>query len=432
MERYCVAHIDRKDFQSPDAWGYLDINHNNLMKNLIIQIGQETGKVPIGPLSFKEAWKEMEYRPGDYYKSIPLSIGCEMDILNELYLILMAADDSEEFLSLTQDMKIVIKTGEKEISTQDQLDKLNESMKYTIHNKKKQDANLKDLIFDIKDLKESDNNKIHPLGSGVKRLWLYSKEFRGLFSKPKKKFGKYGMEELRKKLYDNGFGYIKYKTDDCIILEKLLGIDTRLHFHLYILLQLEGAEYKSLEPLVDTLMECEGIYSRRLYMLELSYQLSELQSRTIDYKTQWIKARVEKLKEDIKLFNRAYHKAIEIYMENYTKMYSYERVMEMVKDKRKILSSFREPFISQCPDYEEILREEVYKDIIKKIFHEKNDKTQAIKILERWDCTRNRMHLWSENELGYEGRPYEELDPRELSNQIQARIIEINHKKYNG
>lgn len=54
MERYCVEGIYRKkDFQSPDAGKYFDINYNMLMKELILQTKQEAWNLPAGPLSIK-------------------------------------------------------------------------------------------------------------------------------------------------------------------------------------------------------------------------------------------------------------------------------------------------------------------------------------------------------------------------------------------
>lgn len=456
MKRYCVGHIyEKKDFCSLETRGYYDINYNNLMERLLLQTEQETTNTVSGfantrnedLYSLKDFFgpTQKEYDGTALFEHISFSIGCKMDILNELYLLMIAASDEEEllFLKTPLGLNVTSKSNEEELSTKDILEELNESMRITIHNKLSKNANLDHLIFDIKDLKKAKNTKIHPFGKNVKRLWLYSKNFRKIFATPQTRFDKYGMKEIRCILYDNGSGYIKYGLDDCIILEKLLGIDTRLHFDLYILNQLEDPThvgpksltdtlYPALEPLIDILMECEGLYSRRLFMQDLGYHLSELKTHTLHHKLQWIEKYVEKLEKAIRLFNKNYDKTIKTYMENYTKLYTYEKAKKMIAYERRMLSYYSLPFLSQSSDYQNIIKKEVYKYITESLFRAKKSKDQISQILENWDNVGNRMHLWCENEFYYKGSSYDTFEPEELSNRIQSRIIEKSHKRYNS
>jgi len=101
-----------------------------------------------------------------------------LDLLNDLYLILVNASEKKEKLFL-------------DAWQEPEKQQVREDVKNTINNYKKKNR-VWDLIFDMSELQTTKKGvEITSLGSGIQRLWLSSSRFRKLFSVTETDFSKY-------------------------------------------------------------------------------------------------------------------------------------------------------------------------------------------------------------------------------------------------
>lgn len=166
---------------------------------------------------------------------------CELDIYNELYLILQCVNGEKEKLFL--DKWYLDKKSEK--NTIPEFQKIKDNIK----NLKKKDK--ENHIFSMEKYSTAKNAEIYSVGCNVVRIWLFSKKFRNLFIKTETRFEKYKNEDIEKIFEDCNELHLDYKTDDYIILEKLLGLNTDTYIRNFILSSIKEPNFEMLSPLIE-------------------------------------------------------------------------------------------------------------------------------------------------------------------------------------
>lgn len=129
-------------------------------------------------------------------------------------------------------------------------------MKDNINNTMKKNSKKEVAIFCYSSLSASMEKKIDSFGSGIYRFWFYSRKFRNLVVDIDGKT-KYEIKHILEIIDDAEKNGIVFDSDDAVILEKLLGIQTGILFYRYILVDRMNDQGKiSYESEINNLLHC--------------------------------------------------------------------------------------------------------------------------------------------------------------------------------
>lgn len=354
MKRYCIEQCKKEDFVDTEVCSVWDINYQRVVEyvkeknplkvekkqysfspmesfNLLIsrnsgmdllshpQNGKRIEALKIGN---SKLWKE--------FNGVIFSAECELDVLNDVYLSVVDACGHTEKLFL-QDWYLEDGSEEGILA----------SVKMTIKNesRSKKTSNLP-LIFDMQNINSTKKDmEIPDLGSGIVRLWLSSKDFRNLFIKAEKRTEKYDVNKIVDILKEGKTNNIRYKTDDYIILEKLLGINTFFTFKYCLLDKLnnEARDPELIREFVQVLSKCKGMFSRCLFIFFASnYILKNIDNELVIVTKNKIKECIILLEESIKEYNRLYLLSCNMILKEYMKIYSCDKTKKDIEHQRNM------------------------------------------------------------------------------------------------
>ena len=329
---------------------------------------QEVYQSDLNP-KFRTLYKELVY-------GVLKSTECELDVVNEVYLMAVRAR----------------KEKEKELLFFSEEDDLNGKMKDNIKNIKR-GPGKQNIIFHIaEDLGTGKNQKIDAFGSEIIRFYLWSKDFRNLFVKTKKVYDKYSYNEILGVL-DSGVDekILTRKPETSIILEKILSLTSVQCMNSFIgdllnevnvinvkkeeaeesekenTINIDNAKKKeaveleientinidnakkeeavelgienTIIDMVKKLWEIPGEYSRTL-MIQLIYTELKDSRKSLGNKEneqRAIELYIKLLEEVKKDFTLYYKQLVKSMWEEYRKEYSAKGVAELLKEKREQL-----------------------------------------------------------------------------------------------
>ena len=392
MERYCYLKDDCSLFEGKKDNGLWELNYRRLVESALknkkkqdekkqdeekqveefifnmfneTQIPyQEVYQSDLNP-KFRALYKELVY-------GVLKSKECELDVVNEVYLMAVRARKEKELLFFSEE------------------DDLNGKMKDNIKNIKR-DLGKQNIIFHIvEDLGTGKNQKIDAFGSEIIRFYLCSKNFRKLFVKTKKVYDKYSYNQILRVL-DGGVDekILTRKPETSIILEKILSLTSVQCMNCFIgdllnevnviNVKTEEAEESETEnkvidnvkkeeaeesetenkvidnvkkeeavelgientiiDMVKKLWEIPGEYSRTL-MIQLIYTELKDSRKSLGNKEneqRAIELYIKLLEEVKKDFTLYYKQLVKSMWEEYRKEYSAKGVAELLKEKREQL-----------------------------------------------------------------------------------------------
>ena len=417
---------------------------------------QEVYQSDLNP-KFRALYKELVY-------GVLKSKECELDVVNEVYLMAVRARKEKELLFFSEE------------------DDLNGKMKDNIKNIKR-DLGKQNIIFHIvEDLGTGKNQKIDAFGSEIIRFYLCSKNFRKLFVKTKKVYDKYSYNQILRVL-DGGVDekILTRKPETSIILEKILSLTSVQCMNCFIgdllnevnviNVKTEEAEESETEnkvidnvkkeeaeesetenkvidnvkkeeavelgiedtiiDMVKNLWDIPGEYSRTL-MIQLIYTELKDSRKSLGNKEneqRAIELYIKLLEEVKKDFTLYYEQLVKSMWEEYRKEYSAKGLTELLKEKRKQLF--------ECDAALPVLaakrkkKYEAKKSKLKELIKEKNSK----KIEEFWNKEDTNNVKWKITpfyiEQNYVFKPtFEFVADERFLNLIQRVVIQQNIKRY--
>lgn len=190
---------------------------------------------------------------------------------------------------------------------------------------------------------------------------------------------------------------LDYDMDDCIILEKLLGMDIYVYINDNIISKMKAPNYKALEPLIDILMKYDGTCNQNtiLSYFECDLYMAELKGVELNEQDR-IKTYTEILQDEIDQFTYIYHKIINTYIQESAKRFTFERTKKELEN--ELFETVIEVYgVYKCETDEE-----------------------------------NKMQILAGQVLEQRIRKYESLKATKDIKKIQERIIEKRCEKYNG
>ena len=298
---------------------------------------QEVYKSSINPKT-RTLYKELLY-------GVLKSAECELDVVNEVYLMSVQARKEKELLFFSENDN-----------------ELNIKMKDNIKNIKR-NPEKQNIIFHIaENLGTGKEQRIDAFGSDVFRLYLWSKDFRNLFVETDKVYDKYSFNEILR-ILDSGVDkkILTRKPETSIIIEKILGLTGVQCMNCFIgdllnkvnVINVKEREDGQLEientiiDMVKELWNISGEYSRVLMMQLIYWELKYSQTSigepgstggriaigNKENEQRAIALYTKLLKEVKKVFNLYYGKIVKAVWEEYRKVYSPKALAELLKEK---------------------------------------------------------------------------------------------------
>lgn len=339
---------DGSKFEGKENNGLWEVNYRRLVESVlknneekqdeeyILNMFEET-RIP-----YQEVYKSnLNPKTRTLYKELVYGVlkssECELDIVNEVYLMSVQGIKEKEMLFFDgKDNELNIK--------------MKDNIKNIRRNPEKQN-----IIFHIaEDLGTGKEQMIDAFGSEVFRLYLWSKDFRNLFVETDKVYDKYSYNEILR-ILDKGIDkkVITRKPETSIIIEKILGLSGVQYMNCFIgdllnkvnITNVKETEDEQLEientimDLVKEIWNISGEYSRVL-MMQLIYWELKYSQNTIGNKANEQRALelyIRLLKEVKKVFNLYYGKIVKAVWEEYRKVYSPKALAELLKEKREQL-----------------------------------------------------------------------------------------------
>lgn len=419
MKRYCIpGDYKAKRIFKERTDIYFDVNYSRLLEKIKTQ--RNNKKAYAGDWEFC-----LDYVFNTYE--------CKFDILNDITMILIMLEDCKEELFLNPPLKVGIKKAKgKDIEWVGDLEKCNDVMKNTINNRKKENAANNDLIFDISGLDSASKDvRIKTLGSGVQRLWLSSSKFRKLFNKTESRNEKYAVDKIRKIIIQGEKDGIVYSWEDLIILEKILGIKMGEFFNRHIVDNLIEPQYDTVEPLIDVLADCEGIYSRCVVIQHVGNILGEKKRQKVKFEKEDISGLAEIMKEEVKRFNDTYTQIVREIIKKYRLLYPFETVKKIISEKKDEIVKIGRPLSFLDSSYKDKI-DNWYMGMIIKEIKKRETVDKMIKFLSDLRDTEQFFNPFAmENIFPYKALWYEWDETDNLSVKIQKKIVENCYEKYN-
>ena len=340
MERYCYKVYKRDDFLPECNFKYWKIDIRRVMCEVyntdndsekkqynIFDETNENQDINEKKLEYDKATFRDRYFI--FVKSIErvlLSNECELDLLNDLYLILVNASEKKEKLFL-------------DAWQEPEKQQVREDVKNTINNYKKKNR-VWDLIFDMSELQTTKKGvEITSLGSGIQRLWLSSSRFRKLFSVTETDFSKYYIKNIIDILWEGEKKGIVYKIDDYIILEKLLGLNIAEYFQKYALKYFEENEENDLLKII---LKCFGNFNQCRILMIVVNRFEELMRcyHVVDQK-HVRNVYIALLDDLIQEHNKRYTKVLDIILNDLTKNTDIDDCIKTIELQRKEIAEER-------------------------------------------------------------------------------------------
>lgn len=409
MKRYCVGKIySQTEFSSEDTKSFMDINLDRLVKKQWVELSDQN-----------------EWLNSECIMDILFSDEYKLDIWNEIYLKLLAVSGEKEKLFPA---KRIIYIGGNPNSNENQIN----CMKNTINNrKKKNNVYNDDLIFSMDGIKSVKKDvEIDKFGSDIIRLWLSEPEFRTLFVDTESRIEKYDPNTILRTVKNR-----IQNEESYIIVEKILGLDLGFYLQFCITEQSGKIEDDQLEKIIDSLIQCDGVNSRLLFLYDMRSHLEETKYQ--EGKNNIISSYLDCIQQSVPLIQTIYAAAIDAIMEQYVKIYSYETVLEIVKNKKdqyeklvhfKYIHSEKLifPMMQRCYKYfedneDKYGRKKMSLDMFGTMLIDFfcNNKTEKDNYLI------TDLKRYFENEMRWGS-----LKVDKYKNKIQSRIIQKSHKKY--
>lgn len=383
MERYCLLHNWKlDDFQKQDKDKCIDVNYRSMVEQVKEIEDDKTKKMiwnnylkdqnnKLNELGYNIIHREIKsYLDGvDKFISEKLidSYECELDITEESVLILVKLKEDEE--SLFQWNSNVNKSHMLEICVN--------TMKQTIGNIRDGKGKT-EKIFDVSDISTTkEKAKIKSFGCDIVRLWLISKDFRNLFTYTVSRNEKYKLNSILN-IVDSAQEYgIPLKLEECIILEKLLGIQTWMSFCTWIYPYISNEEGitingKTLNVFLETIMKYEGNNVRCAIIQNIGNILKHIQDGFRNYlEDSLVKMITVILEKNVEYFNDLYRNTANRMLKQLAKIYTAETALERMLQKRKELNKVGNSWMG----YDYNVRDTVFSYYLEQIIksYEKSD-----------------------------------------------------------
>lgn len=440
MERYCVGDIYGKQiFQTVDSEDFFNIRCKDIVEDVLNEMKKEKGtslfkdenmfdaysglfgnyspfcnapnesiikmieetvnkedrktEIEVEKERASEQWKEKRRAENFLFinalRTIGRSLGGRLDLLKDIYLTILAIEDKKE--------RLYFKRKGKEEYDKRKAEAIDVEVEKAIKSRNENEPEIDDTIFNMEKLKSRDKGtETEALGINVKRLWLYSKFFRNLFAIVDSK-DKYNMSKIAKEIKKGKKEGLDYGMDDCIILEKLLGMDIYTYIYENIISKMKAPNYEALNPLIDILMEYDGTCNQNtiLSYFECDLYMAELKGVELNEQDR-IKTYAEILQDEIDQFAYIYHKIINTYIQESAKRFTFERT------KKELENELFETVIEVYGVYKCAIDDE------------------------------DKMKILAGQVLEQRIRKYESLKGTKNMKKIQGRIIEKRREKYNG
>lgn len=284
------------------------------------------------------------------------------------------------------------------------------------------------------------NAEIYSIGCNVVRIWLFSKEFRNLFIKTETRFEKYKKEDIERIFEGCSKLYLDYKTDDYIILEKLLGLNTDTYIRNFILSSIKEPNFEILSPLIEALMKCRGCFSRCMFIQCIGIQLwVDRQKGSLNQKER-LEVYTEILNHKMREYEELYRQIVEKILDELMKRYSYSESKKYVEDhQKKLIKNIK--IISEV--------EQIYRKDVSTYQKAERQQTEDIKFAEKIQRLKNTEQIVEalqyrrQKEIFPVPRFFYFLDSivtkrtyigrdDELTQKIQALIINSSYEMYNN
>ena len=219
MKRYCYMKTDGSKFEGKENNGLWEVNYRRLVESVLKNNEEKPDEeyffnmIKESEIPYQEVYKSsINPKTRTLYKELLYGVlksaECELDVVNEVYLMSVQARKEKELLFFSENDN-----------------ELNIKMKDNIKNIKR-NPEKQNIIFHIaENLGTGKEQRIDAFGSDVFRLYLWSKDFRNLFVETDKVYDKYSFNEILR-ILDSGVDkkILTRKPETSIIIEKILGL----------------------------------------------------------------------------------------------------------------------------------------------------------------------------------------------------------------
>lgn len=360
MKRYCYMKTDGSKFEGKENNGLWEVNYRRLVESVLKNNEEKPDEeyffnmIKESEIPYQEVYKSsINPKTRTLYKELLYGVlksaECELDVVNEVYLMSVQARKEKELLFFSENDN-----------------ELNIKMKDNIKNIKR-NPEKQNIIFHIaENLGTGKEQRIDAFGSDVFRLYLWSKDFRNLFVETDKVYDKYSFNEILR-ILDSGVDkkILTRKPETSIIIEKILGLTGVQCMNCFIgdllnkvnVINVKEREDGQLEientiiDMVKELWNISGEYSRVLMMQLIYWELKYSQTSigepgstggriaigNKENEQRAIALYTKLLKEVKKVFNLYYGKIVKAVWEEYRKVYSPKALAELLKEKREQL-----------------------------------------------------------------------------------------------
>lgn len=349
-------------------------------------------------------------------RAIPMSFEFELDIIDEVLLDILYDAKEEENLFV-----------------EDQAE-LNRIMKETIHNIKKPNMNYY-FLFDPQIIQSTRQKaKIPVIGSGLIRLWLSSSKFRKLFVETTTRFEKYGANEIYDILDEGEKRGIKYKLDDQIILEKLLGLSTGKMFIDFVVDALDEPDACSWGDLLSTILKFQGQYSRVAIIQAIGFDFYNWKNGARKNEDKRLVVYIKLLEKLVDTYNHIYQEAVFCVRELGYKIYKASEMKSILLEKRSWIQQAGYPVFQNDPRDSFGIEERQIQEFLT-ILAEKRTKQEKIQFIkdQRYIQTRITPFYLELDELSRRMwfKSNTANEDTKITNEVRKIIIEKNKDKCN-
>ena len=431
MHRYCTwgeRSLLKEDHK------YLDINFRKVMEDILSQYNNEsepsertlmeTYNGLTGQYNFfvgDEKSNNLDQLMAQNFelvniliRAIPMSFEFELDIIDEVLLDILYGAKEEENLFV-----------------EDQAE-LNRIMKDTIHNIKKPKMNY-NFLFDPQIIQSTSQKvKIPVIGSGLVRLWLSSSKFRKLFVETTTRYEKYGAKEIYDILDEGEQRGIKYKLDDQIILEKLLGLSTGKMFIDFVIDALDEPEVCPWADLLSIILKFQGEYSRVAIIQAIGYDFYNWKNGARKNEDKRLVVYIKLLEKLVDTYNHIYQEAVFGVRELGHKIYKASEMKSVLLEKRSWIQQAASPVFQNDPRDSFRIEERQIQEFLT-ILSEKKTKQEKIQFIKHQRYMQTRItpfyleldelsrRMWFRSDIVNEDT--------KITNQVRKIIIEKNKDK---
>lgn len=208
-------------------------------------------------------------------------------------------------------------------------------MKDNINNTMKKNSKEEVSIFCYSSLSTSKKKKIDSFGSGIYRFWFYSREFRNLVVETDGNT-KYEIKHILEIIDDAEKKGIVFDSDDAVILEKLLGIQTGILFYRYILADRMNDQGKisyesEMKDLLHCILDYEGQHIKWVLIRYIGNILNVFAIHGKNNLKEYIEPLIKILNQNSKNYNKTYEVWLSDILKNIAGQFTIKTAKELIE-----------------------------------------------------------------------------------------------------